>query len=212
MSKGRIIVLEGIDGCGKSTVGKILEEKLGAEVISFPTQDAKSLIASVDPPMPVMSSVLFYLQDMFEVINTKIAPLVKQGKTVVLDRFWPSTVVYQGERLCRHVKDTKQHALAMANMHSAAKRMIWLAMQEELGEDAGCVHIFTLVIPFREALLRALKRNNEPDQFERDVDKVWDFRASFYEKVSFDDDNETKISVLGKTPEQIADEILEDMR
>lgn len=207
MSNGRIIVLEGIDGCGKSTVSQILKNKLNASVVSFPTQDAKSLMSSTDPSMPVMSSVLFYIQDMLDELHVNIAPLVKQGKDVVLDRFWPSTVVYQGERLCRRVADKSQHALIMAQMLTVAKRLLDMAMREEFG-DAGNVRMFTLTMPYREALLRTLKRGEEPDQFERDIDKVWEFRASFYERVDFDG-NEKKLHVFGKTPEQVAEEILE---
>lgn len=210
MSKGRIIILEGIDGSGKSTVAQILKEKLGAEVVSFPTQDAKSLIADAGPQMPVMSSVIFYIQDMFDELRLRIAPLIEQGKDVVLDRFWPSTVVYQGERLCRRVADASQHALIMAQMLTVAKRLMDLAMREEFG-NAGDVHLFTLTMPYMDAVIRALNRGNEPDQYEKDIDKVWDFRSRFYSKVSFDD-GEEKVSVLGKDPGQVAEEIMEHLK
>ncbi len=209
---GRLIVLEGIDGCGKSTVAQVLKNKIrDAEIVSFPTPDAKLRAAELENE-PVMSSVLLYVGDMVKALQETVAPLVKQGKTVIFDRYWLSTVVYQGGRLKKYCKNMEESALMYASLITSVKGLLELAGQELCRFDD--VHYFILTLPFRDALLRSLQRSLqqgvELDQYERAFDKEWEYRALFYANVDFTE-NETRISVLDKTPEQIAGEILENI-
>lgn len=97
------ISFEGLDGCGKTTSAKALVKKLNdsgvpAIYTSSPGSFGDSLkekIYSNKDLDPVTESLLFaaYLR---EHIIKVIKPALDEGKIVVCDRFFDSTVAYQG--------------------------------------------------------------------------------------------------------------------
>ena len=100
---GRFIVFEGIDGSGKSSITKAIASKLGSsEVVTTgePTDtwigDAvrRSHKEEADP----LTEAFLFLAD--RVAHTeKIKRWVGEGKTVLCDRYYHSTVAYQGAAL-----------------------------------------------------------------------------------------------------------------
>ncbi|MDD8031781.1 MAG: dTMP kinase [Acidobacteriota bacterium] len=104
---GLFIVLEGIDGSGKSTQAKLLARKLrskGLEVLTLsePTdgkwgQEIRQLSRVKDSLKPQGELDLF-VWDRKENVAKNIKPALKSGKTVVLDRYFYSTLAYQGAR------------------------------------------------------------------------------------------------------------------
>jgi dTMP kinase len=100
---GKLVVFEGIDGSGKTTVHNILKEMLsdyGCFVFSKEPTDgvygrkAREMLREGCE----CSEELFYtiLKDRAEHVNNLINPVLTQGKVVVLDRYFISNVVYQG--------------------------------------------------------------------------------------------------------------------
>ncbi len=104
--KGTFIVLEGIDGTGKSTQSKRLGkyfESLGREVvISYePTHGTwgKKLRESMTAGRLSPDEELeLFLKDRQEHVNELINPALADGKVVILDRYYFSTMAYQGAR------------------------------------------------------------------------------------------------------------------
>lgn len=100
--RGRLIALEGIDGCGKSTQARILAESLGAVLTHEPgaTQLGQALRALVlDPsrPAPVpRAEALLMAADRAQHVEEVIRPALAEGRWVVTDRFSGSTLAYQG--------------------------------------------------------------------------------------------------------------------
>ncbi len=100
--RGRLIALEGIDGCGKSTQARILAEALGAVLTHEPggTQLGQALRALVlDParPSPVpRAEALLMAADRAQHVDEVIHPAMVEGRWVVTDRFSGSTLAYQG--------------------------------------------------------------------------------------------------------------------
>ena len=102
---GRLIVFEGTDGTGKSTQLKLLAEaleKCGLSVIStFEPSDGKygkqirALFTSRDTISREEELDLF-LADRKDHIDTLIAPALQAGKIVLCDRYYLSTIAYQG--------------------------------------------------------------------------------------------------------------------
>lgn len=107
MNKGKFIVLEGIDNCGKSTQAKMLEkyfQDLGTDVVLARepggTQIGEEIREVVLKPRdamanPITQTLLFYaarteFMDQFVKLN------IDSGKMVITDRFESSTYVYQG--------------------------------------------------------------------------------------------------------------------
>ncbi|MFZ9941500.1 MAG: dTMP kinase [Luteolibacter sp.] len=106
MKKGIFIVIEGIDGTGKSTQSKRLAEWFRAQgrevVLSREPTDGpwgKKLRESATTGRLLPDEELeFFLNDRREHVDTKIKPALADGKVVILDRYYFSTMAYQGAR------------------------------------------------------------------------------------------------------------------
>ena len=102
---GAFIVLEGIDGTGKSSVSRRLREWLesqGREVVltAEPTQDWLGMAvrrANQEDLDPRTESLLFTADRCQHTL--RIREWVRQGKVVICDRYFGSTVAYQGAAL-----------------------------------------------------------------------------------------------------------------
>ncbi|MEM7816199.1 MAG: dTMP kinase [Candidatus Aenigmatarchaeota archaeon] len=105
--KGRLIVIEGIDGAGGETQSKLLLEyfhqnKIPSERVYYPDYGNpfgnliheylhKKLNLSTE------SQFLLYALDIIK-DREKIQEWLNQGKTVIADRYFTSTIAYQGFR------------------------------------------------------------------------------------------------------------------
>ncbi len=100
--RGRLIALEGIDGCGKSTQARILAERLGAVSTFEPGATAlgKSLRALLldrqEAPVSTRAEALLMAADRAQHVTDVIVPALESGRWVVTDRYSPSTLAYQG--------------------------------------------------------------------------------------------------------------------
>jgi len=89
------IVIEGLDGVGKSTISKALATELSATNLASPTnkfKEARCFLEDAYVGNP-FSRQLFYASTVLDVSND-IRELIKSGENVVLDRYWLSTQVY----------------------------------------------------------------------------------------------------------------------
>lgn len=100
------ITLEGIEGCGKTTQIKLLanwlKENGASVVITYEPGDTdlgnniRSLILDNDIDLSPNTELFLYLADRIEHIRKVIEPALKEGKTVLCDRYHDATIVYQG--------------------------------------------------------------------------------------------------------------------
>lgn len=94
---GRFIVIEGIDGSGKTTQVRLVAEKLGASVTKEPTTGPigqfirQRLSGALDLPPVALQHLLSADRAVHE---EEIKKLLKEGKTVVSDRYLWSSVAY----------------------------------------------------------------------------------------------------------------------
>ena len=105
MRRGLLISIEGIDASGKTTQAKLLAEELislGLDVLlsTEPTDGPigaliKKLLRGEKRPPPVVEAVLFAL-DRFWHVERIVRPAIGEGKIVVLDRYYHSSLAYQG--------------------------------------------------------------------------------------------------------------------
>ncbi|HET9691851.1 MAG TPA: dTMP kinase [Acidimicrobiales bacterium] len=99
---GRFIVLEGGEGCGKSTQAARLAGALGAvltrEPGGTPAGEAMRalLLDPALPPLAARAEVLLLLAARAQHVTEVIAPALAAGRDVVCDRFDGSTLAYQG--------------------------------------------------------------------------------------------------------------------
>ena len=104
---GWLIVLEGIDGAGKSTQARLLVQRLRQAKVPClfshepgGTAGAEALRELLlHPPRggwSTTSEIFLFLAARNEHVRRKVLPALEQGKVVVLDRFSDSTLAYQG--------------------------------------------------------------------------------------------------------------------
>ncbi len=104
---GKFIVLDGGDGCGKSTQVEMLSKWLGSngvEVVSFRDPGdtvvgekvREILLDTAHEGMGDNVEVLLYMAARGQLWKEKIGPALAEGKCVVMDRWVSSTCAYQG--------------------------------------------------------------------------------------------------------------------
>lgn len=104
---GKFIALDGPDGCGKTTQVKLLVDwlaKQGVDVVSFREPGATAigekirdiLLNPEHKAMDTATEVMLYMAARVQLWNEKVAPALKAGKCVVVDRWLSSTCAYQG--------------------------------------------------------------------------------------------------------------------
>jgi dTMP kinase len=105
--KGMFITFEGIEGCGKSTQSELLRDnlkKLGKEVIltrepggtAISERIRQILLEPDHAEMLPETELLLYSASRSQHTGQKIIPSIKAGKIVISDRFYDSTIAYQG--------------------------------------------------------------------------------------------------------------------
>ncbi|HCS47594.1 MAG TPA: dTMP kinase [Candidatus Aminicenantes bacterium] len=107
LKKGFLIVLEGIDGAGKSTQARRLLRRLkalGYEAVSFrePTRGkwgrAIKRMAKTAGSLTPEEELKLFVKDRQENVRRNIRPALSGKKLVILDRYYFSTIAYQGAK------------------------------------------------------------------------------------------------------------------
>jgi len=104
---GKFVVLDGPDGCGKSTQTKLLVDwlkKQGVAVETFREPGGTAigekirqiLLSPEHVAMGTETEVMLYMAARVQLWQEKIKPALKQNKCVVVDRWLSSTCAYQG--------------------------------------------------------------------------------------------------------------------
>lgn len=103
---GLFITFEGIDGVGKSTQANLLQEYLtglGHEVIRTLEpggtdlgHDIRQLLLHRKGHVAPRAEALLYAADRAHHVATKVRPALAEGKVVISDRYFDSSVAYQG--------------------------------------------------------------------------------------------------------------------
>jgi dTMP kinase len=107
MKKGLFITFEGLDGSGKTTQIKLLYDYLkerGLDVITavepggteIGRKIRKILLDKDNHEMSYKTETLLFLASRAELVSKVISPALNKGRIVICDRFFDSTVVYQG--------------------------------------------------------------------------------------------------------------------
>ena len=102
----RFIVFEGVDGSGKSTQIKLLEQKLEKHSISFSTfrepggnmlsEKIREILLDKDISICDESELMLFLAARGQNTEQGILKELSQGKFVICDRYSDSTMAYQG--------------------------------------------------------------------------------------------------------------------
>lgn len=155
--RGKFIVVEGLDGSGKSTHAKMIrdyiENELGEKCLltSEPGESPigkllRELFKNPDANNEPLSELLLFFANRNEHLKKQIIPALDRGDWVVCERFWGSSYAYQGGG----------HGIKDVHIEYLIK---WITSEEK-----PALTLF-LDIPVEKALERIRKRK-QTDSFE----------------------------------------------
>ena len=192
------ITFEGIDGVGKSTQLDMLEKHLiaqGREVVRTLEpggtelgQEIRHLLLHRKGDIAPRSEALLYAADRAHHVETKIKPALASGKVVLSDRYFDSSVAYQGAARELDVQEVKDISL-------------WAI--DRLLPDLTVL----LDLPAQEAMNRRGNKGTEPDRLEREQVEFFERARDEYLRMA----NEPRFLVVDAnlSPEQIHSQVLE---
>ena len=132
MRRGKFIVLEGLDGAGKSSQAEAVAVRLRAAGVAATvtrepggtplSEKIRELVLGAESPHPVAETMLF-MAARREHVARVIAPALRDGGWVVCDRFTDSTYAYQGGG--RGVPDSLIAELSRAAEADAAPDVVY---------------------------------------------------------------------------------------
>jgi len=101
VARGLFVAFEGIDGCGKSTQARRVALERGARFVFEPGDTVlgahlRGWLLDATTPMSPTTESLMMLADRSHHVATVIEPTLAVGTHVVADRFYASTLAYQG--------------------------------------------------------------------------------------------------------------------
>lgn len=114
---GKLIVLEGLDGSGKSTQLELLRSRLEGEVryVKFPAYESESSalvrmylggeFGTKPSDVNAYAASAFYAVDRYASFKTDWGEAYRSGATVVCDRYTTSNAVHQASKLCGEDRD-----------------------------------------------------------------------------------------------------------
>ena len=181
-SRAMFITFEGIDGVGKSTQIDLVERWLESKGLPFISsfepggtelgQEIRHLLLHRKGDVSARSEALLYAADRAHHVETKIKPALASGKVVLGDRYFDSSVAYQGAARELDLKEVREISLwAIANLLPDLTVLLdldaKLAIQRRNLTGTGPDRLEKEKVDFferaREAFLLLAK--NEPDRF-----------------------------------------------
>ena len=192
------ITFEGIDGVGKSTQLDMLEKHLiaqGREVVRTLEpggtelgQEIRHLLLHRKGDVAPRSEALLYAADRAHHVETKIKPALASGKVVLSDRYFDSSVAYQGAARELDVQEVKDISL-------------WAI--DRLLPDLTVL----LDLPAQEAMKRRGNKGTEPDRLEREQVEFFERARDEYLRMG----NEPRFLVVDAnlSPEEIHSQVLQ---
>ncbi len=146
-----LIAIEGIDGSGKTTVAKYLRDKLGemgypVVLLREPTDSewGKKLKNTYNSRLTPEEELDLFLKDRKFDAENNIIPALKDNKIVIMDRYYFSTIAYQG------ATGFDLDYLRKINEEIAPKPDL----------------LFILDLPPEKGISRIIKRGDQPNEFE----------------------------------------------
>ena len=197
-NRGRFIVIEGIDGAGKTTQIELLAEKLRGEgrtvcVTAEPTASVsggllRDALGGIANRTPCEMAALFVLDRIFHNVNPNgINAMLERGIDVICDRYYYSSLAYQGSQ-------TDFEWVKNMNLGCPEIRIPDLCIFLDLAPE--------------ESLKRIAKGRTTTEMYEK-LDTLQSVRKRFYDVFELlkDRDNVKVIDTTGDSIEDVAEKI-----
>lgn len=186
MEHGKFIVLEGIDGCGKSSQVKAIANQL-YEKFNIPTRTTyeptnndvmtnsigeilRSKYLKQENPNPEALRVLFAADRILHV--EVIKELLEAGNWVICDRYWLSNIAYQSYNDVDNddIFQSKILSILIDNVYSLEKAPVDLT--------------FLIDVSPAEAMKRITTRNRDKEAFD-DIDKLANIGKAYKKGIEY---------------------------
>jgi dTMP kinase len=199
VARGRLITIEGLDGAGKSTLAAALAEALKrrgvrVELLREPggvglSERIRELVKDPSLKVGARAEALLYAAARAELVQERVAPLLRDGALVLLDRFVDSSLAYQG---------------AGRELGIEQVRAINLFATGEITPDR------TLLLAIAPSTGRARQdaRGAEPDRLERESERFFQAIASAYEELARSEPQRIRAIDAEQTPERVLEQAL----
>jgi dTMP kinase len=141
---GKLIVFEGVEGCGKTTQMQLCNQWL--QSLSIPVVTTREpggtqlglhlrsllLESSKDKAISATTELLLYAADRCQHVEQELLPNLKSGKIILCDRYIDSTIAYQGYG--RNLDMNLIHQLnSIATSGLKSDLTLWLDLDVEQG-------------------------------------------------------------------------------
>lgn len=200
--RGRFIVIEGIDGAGKTTQIELLAERLRAEgrtvhVTAEPTASVsggllRDALGGISNRTACEMAALFVLDRIFHNVNPNgINAMLEKGIDVICDRYYYSSLAYQGSQ-------TDFEWVKNMNLGCPEIRIPDICIFLDLAPE--------------ESLKRISKGRTTTELYEK-LDTLESVRKRFFEvfEILKDRDNVKVIDTTGDSIEEVAEKIFAEM-
>ena len=186
MERGKFIVLEGIDGCGKSSQVRAIADKLyekyhipirttyeptNSDVISNSIGEIlRKKYLKQENPNPEVLRILFAADRILHVENIK--ELLDNGNWVICDRYWLSNIAYQSYKDVDNDElfQMKVLAILLDNLYAI--------------ETAPVDLTFLIDVSPSEAIKRITDRNGDKEAFD-DINKLANIAKSYKKALDY---------------------------
>lgn len=168
LKTGKLVVVDGIDGCGKSTVAKYIADTIGGKIITFLGEgpigkEVRKLVLTKETNLPNEVTAGLIGAATTESFYVYILPALQAGINVVLDRYLCSSYVYQVYS-CYDVGYYPEFRRISTRMLSLAPPdlSIWLDVslkvsKERLSDRSDLNHYDTAGDTFKKTLIAGYK-------------------------------------------------------
>ncbi|HSQ97884.1 MAG TPA: dTMP kinase [Rickettsiales bacterium] len=201
--KGKFITFEGVEGAGKSTQSKLLVEYLnnnGIEAVwtrepggcEGAEEIRKIIISGSVNKWDGITELLLMYAARRDHTEKKIKPLLAEGKVVVSDRYFDSTIAYQGYG----------HQLDLSKIKAVQKVVL-----ENFKPDITII----LDLNVQEGLNRTISRGNTNRFEEMDLDFHKRVRDGFKNIAEEEKERVKLINVEGKSITELQKEIINNL-
>ena len=183
MNSGKLIVIEGIDGSGKSTNCAMLSKELQKRNIkniytfepTYGTYGSKLRESFTKENLNPYEELDLFVKDRQEHLEKEIKPALEQGYIVILDRYYYSSVAYQGAKGVdpNHILSLHKDFIIIPDL------------------------VFIFHLPVEIALQRIMSKRGFVDRFEsydylKTVDELfYSFEAPYIHHINANDDINT---------------------
>jgi dTMP kinase len=161
VTPGRLITIEGLDGAGKTTLGRSMEAALGARGVDVrllrepggveASERIRELVKDPAIKIDARAEALLYAAARAQLVVEAIKPLLRGGHWVLLDRFIDSSLAYQGGG----------RGLGLATIR---------AINEFATDNLVPDRTLLLVVDPATGVLRSSGRDQPPDRLEQEND------------------------------------------